>query len=148
MNIYRRIMQAAAGLALVAGQAAVAQVQTIDPNSAIDGDLSHGAAAAPANPATASSGTYATPVGPEVGTTPALPAPSQTQSLPPSTVDQSLPATTTAAPVPPPPSPIFLFAQRLLVCQYLCNVFESGASNSRKMLRAPMSFMGLQLQLP
>jgi hypothetical protein len=46
MNIYRRIMQAAAGLALVAGQAAVAQVQTIDPNSAIDGDLSHGAAAA------------------------------------------------------------------------------------------------------
>lgn len=102
MNIYRRIMQAAAGLALVAGQAAVAQVQTIDPNSAIDGDLSHGTAATSANPATASSGTYATPVGPEVGTTPALPAPSQTQSLPPSTVDQSLPATTTAAPVPPP----------------------------------------------
>lgn len=102
MTIYRRIVLAAAGLALVAGQGARAQVQTIDPNSAIDGDLSHGAAAAPANPATASSGTYATPVGPEVGTTPALPAPSQTQSLPPSTVDQSLPATTTAAPVPPP----------------------------------------------
>ncbi|QCI94857.1 DUF1134 domain-containing protein [Novosphingobium sp. EMRT-2] len=104
MNIYRRIVQVAAGLALVASQGALAQVQTIDPNSAIDGDLSQGTATAPANSSSASSGTYATPVGQEVGTTPALPAPSQSQALPPSTVGQSLPATTTAAPVPPPAS--------------------------------------------
>lgn len=101
MNIYRRMVLAAAGLALVAGQGARAQVQTIDPNSAIDGDLSHGAAAARATPVTPSSGTYATPVGQEVGTTPALPAPS---TVPAPASDPSLPATTTAAPVPPPAS--------------------------------------------
>ncbi|MCX7283561.1 MAG: DUF1134 domain-containing protein [Novosphingobium sp.] len=57
---------AVAALLALVGNPAMAQVQTVDPNAVIDGDLvSSGSAGAP--PA-------ATPAGPEAGTLPALPA--------------------------------------------------------------------------
>lgn len=72
----------AAAAALAFSGPAFAQVKTIDPNSAIDGDLvpqdQQQAAAAQAqttdSTATAPGADYATPVGSEAGTTPALPA--------------------------------------------------------------------------
>ncbi len=48
----RRISVLGAGLALMAAPLAHAQVQTIDPNSAIDADINHGQAPLPAVPAT------------------------------------------------------------------------------------------------
>lgn len=79
MIVRRRIAIALAGLSFTVVQIAaapvvLAQVQTIDPNSAIDADIDRPAAPrAPAQSPPASGADYATPVGQEAGTTPALP---------------------------------------------------------------------------
>lgn len=82
----------AACLAVVASGAA-AQVQTVDPNAVIDGDLTPGAM--PAQPAqTPPPAPAASPAGAEAGSLPALPA----DAPPPS--GTAAPATTTAPAVP------------------------------------------------
>lgn len=97
MKLYRRIVLAAAGLALLAGQSAVAQVETIDPNSAIDADLGHGAS--PAYPAARidAPGDQAAPVGAEAQPLPPLDG----AELPAAPAAPAQPASP-AQPAPPP----------------------------------------------
>jgi hypothetical protein len=104
MKSFRRIALVLAGHAVafgpLAAQAALAQVQTIDPNSAIDADLNRGAASPAAQPRSVMDGpaqgaAQATPVGPEAEQ---LPPVSQSPTAP-----ASLPPAGAAA-VPPPAS--------------------------------------------
>ncbi|WP_338467941.1 EipA family protein [Novosphingobium sp. ZN18A2] len=115
MSIFRKATVLIAGIAMGAAAPALAQVQTIDPNTAIDGDLqspsqqpaSQQPAAQPADaqlpatqtpPATAGAD-YATPVGSEAGTTPALPAQTADATAAPS-VDAGAPASVASADAP------------------------------------------------
>lgn len=74
MTLLRKAALAFAGIALLASGAASAQVQAIDPNAAIDGDLRAGAAPAARAPAAPTASAGATFAPPEAGTIPALPA--------------------------------------------------------------------------
>lgn len=82
---------AAAMLALV-GNPVAAQVEQVDPNAVIDGDLIAPGATPPPTPA-------ATPAGPEAGTLPALPA--DEPYTPPADVPYVPPASTEVAPATP-----------------------------------------------
>ena len=85
----RVVPVAGAGLALLAAPLAHAQVQTIDPNSAIDADINHGQPAA-----SATRSTLATPAVPSVGDRAAPPMAPQTP--PQGTDDPMAPATGSA----------------------------------------------------
>lgn len=89
MTLHRTLLLALAGLALVPGASALAQVQTIDPNQAIDADLNPQASSTPA-PYPAARIDQAAPVGSEA------PKP-----LPP-LADPYAPAPAPAAPAPAP----------------------------------------------
>jgi hypothetical protein len=91
MKLHRRITLALAGLGAVTAQAAPAQVQTIDPNAAIDADLNSPRPAAPAQSVMDSPPTpQAAPVGSE-----ATPASTAAPLSPPP-----------ASPMPSPPPPV------------------------------------------
>lgn len=101
MRFFRPLALVAASLSLACGQAAMAQVETIDPNTAIDGDLApQGGQPSASQPAPVPPGSpgadYATPVGGEAGTLPALP---------PESAPAPAPAPSASTPVPPAPGP-------------------------------------------
>ncbi|MCW1383936.1 DUF1134 domain-containing protein [Novosphingobium sp. KCTC 2891] len=91
MKLHRRIALAVAGLGLLGAQVAFAQVETIDPNAAIDSDLNRNGAPAPAARID-----QAAPVGQEA--TGARPLPPLVDPNPPAT--SAMPA----ADQPPPPA--------------------------------------------
>ena len=79
MTFYRWITLALGALACASAPLAHAQVETIDPNAAIDGDLKAAPGTTPAAPvasaAPAAGASYATPVGQEAGTFPSVSQP-------------------------------------------------------------------------
>lgn len=75
MTRFGKVTVLLGSLAMALGSAASAQVQSIDPNKAIDGDIANGAARpAPPAPASTAGAEFARPGTVEPGTTPALPA--------------------------------------------------------------------------
>ncbi|WP_240960058.1 DUF1134 domain-containing protein [Novosphingobium olei] len=99
MKLHRTLLLALAGLALVPGAAAQAQVQTIDPNQAIDSDLNPRATTTPA-PTPAARIDQASPVGSEAPK-PLPPLADPNAPLPSSTVPPPAQMTNMA---PPPPA--------------------------------------------
>ena len=97
MTLVRKFPMLLACVAMTLASGATAQVQSIDPNRAIDGDLSPGAArSAPNVPRPATGAEFARPGYTEPGTTPALPADPQAQP----TIDAGPAAVAAEAPSP------------------------------------------------
>ena len=97
MTRFRKLPLLLACVAMTMASATSAQVQSIDPNRAIDGDLPSGAArSAPRAPQTSAGAEFARPAYAEPGTIPALPADRQAQP----SIDAGPPPVTAMAPSP------------------------------------------------
>ncbi len=96
MKLHRRIALAAAGLALLAGTTVSAQVQSIDPNEAIDADLAQPAPA----PTPQARIDQAAPVGAEAP----KPLPPLVDSSAPAPAPITAPAAAASSAAPPPPA--------------------------------------------
>ena len=101
MKLHRTFLLALAGLALVPGASAQAQVQTIDPNQAIDADLNRGAGPAPAPYPTATYPSARIDQAAPVGSEAPRPLPPLADPYAPAPLPAPVPAPTTNA-IPPP----------------------------------------------